>query len=93
MYGVLRAWAKRYRRSLLVAAGVVGGGTALYYGFRYFGLTSQARKEREAALLQREAEDRAEAQYVHFTGYLFELVGASCAPVVFLGRNGWIGTA
>lgn len=62
---MLRAWAKKHRRSLLVAAGLVGGGTALYYGFRYLGLTTQARKEREAArvaLLQREAEDRAEAQ-------------------------------
>jgi hypothetical protein len=93
VYGVLRAWAKRYRRSLLVGAGLVGGGTALYYGFRYFGLTSEARKEREAALLQREAEDRAEAEYVHFSGYLFELVGVSCIPVLFLGRNGCIGTA
>lgn len=70
LYDVLRAWAKKHRRSLLVAAGLVGGGTAVYYGFRYFGLTSQARKERDAAraaLLQREAEDRAEAQYAHLT--------------------------
>jgi hypothetical protein len=36
---------------------VVGGGTALYYGFRYLGLTSQAENEREAALLKRKAEE------------------------------------
>ncbi|XP_024363349.1 peroxisome biogenesis protein 3-2 isoform X2 [Physcomitrium patens] len=64
-YYDLKAWAKKHRRSLLVAAGLVGGGAAVYYGFRYLGLASQARKERDvarAALLQREAEERAEAQ-------------------------------
>jgi hypothetical protein len=68
VYGVHRLWAKKHRRSLLVAAGLVGGGTALYYGVRYLGLDSQSRKERDAArtaTLQKEAEDRAEAQYVH----------------------------
>jgi hypothetical protein len=45
--------------------------------------------------LKRKAGDCAEAQYGHFTGYLrlFELVGASCAPVVFLGRSGQMGAA
>ena len=66
--GVIRAWAKKHRRSLLIAAGLVGGGTAVYYGIRYLGLDSQSRKERDAAqaaILQKEAEDRAEAQYAH----------------------------
>ena len=65
---MLRAWAKKHRRSLLVAAGLVGGGTAVYYGVRYLGLDSQSRKEKDsarAAILQKEAEERAEAQYVH----------------------------
>lgn len=69
MHGVLRAWVKKHQRSLLVAAGLVGGGSAVYYGLHYLGLTSQARKERDAAraaLLHREAEERAEAQYAHY---------------------------
>lgn len=77
---LLRAWAKKHRRSLLVAAGLVGGGAAVYYGFRYLGLASQARKERDvarAALLQREAEERAEAQYAQLS--IFVLLLASCA--------------
>jgi peroxin-3 len=57
IYAVLQAWARSYWRLLLLAAAVVGGGTALYYGFRYLGLTSQAENEREAALLKRKAEE------------------------------------
>jgi len=74
---MFRAWVKKHRRSLLVAAGLVGGGTALYYGVRYVGLDYQSRNERDAAraaLLQKEAEDRAEAQYVHFnSSWMFYL--------------------
>lgn len=58
----------------------MGGGAAVYYGFRYLGLASQARKERDvarAALLQREAEERAEAQYAQLS--IFVLLLASCA--------------
>ncbi|KAG0599112.1 hypothetical protein M758_12G128800 [Ceratodon purpureus] len=64
-YYDLKAWAKKHRRSLLVAAGLVGGGTAVYYGVRYLGLDSQSRKEKDAAraaILHKEAEERAEAQ-------------------------------
>lgn len=68
MHAVLRAWVKKHRRSLLIAAGLVGGGTAIYYGVQYLGLDSQSRKERDAArvaLVQKEAEERAEVQYAH----------------------------
>lgn len=63
---VFRAWTKKHRRALLIAAGLLGGGAAVYYGVRSVGLISQARKEKDAAqaaLLRKEAEDRAEAQY------------------------------
>ncbi|KAH9531180.1 hypothetical protein CY35_19G023500 [Sphagnum magellanicum] len=59
-------WVKKYRRSLLVAAGLVGAGVVMYYGVRSLSLTAQARVEKDAArslLLQKEAEDRAEAQF------------------------------
>jgi hypothetical protein len=62
-------WVKKYRRSLLVAAGLVGAGVVMYYGVRSLSLTAQARVEKDAArslLLQKEAEDRAEAQYAQF---------------------------
>lgn len=68
----LKAWVKKHRRSLLIAAGLVGGGTAIYYGVQYLGLDSQSRKERDAArvaLVQKEAEERAEVQLQsHFEG-------------------------
>jgi hypothetical protein len=62
-------WVKKYRRSLLVAAGLVGAGV-VYYGVRSLSLTAQVRVEKDAArslLLQKEAEDRAEAQYAQLT--------------------------
>lgn len=63
-----RAWAKKHRRSLLVAAGVAGAGVGTYYFVSSMKARAKAREERDerqSAILRKEAEDRAEAQYAH----------------------------
>ncbi|KAL2613402.1 hypothetical protein R1flu_025094 [Riccia fluitans] len=64
-YNDLKAWAKKHRRRLLVAAGVVGAGIGTYYFVNSMKARAKAREEREerqSAILRKEAEDRAEAQ-------------------------------
>ncbi|KAG6542463.1 hypothetical protein Mapa_016153 [Marchantia paleacea] len=61
----LKAWAKKHRRSLLVAAGVAGAGIGTYYFVSSMKARAKAREERDerqSAILRKEAEDRAEAQ-------------------------------
>lgn len=69
IHGLFRAWVKKHRRLVLVAASLAGGGAIVYYGTEALGLVSRVKTKKEkdparSTILQNEAEDRADTQYI-----------------------------
>lgn len=69
IHGLFRAWVKKHRRLVLVAASLAGGGAIVYYGTEALGLVSQVKTKKEkdparSTILQKEAEDQADTQYI-----------------------------
>lgn len=65
VHGLFRAWVKKHRRLVLVAASLAGG-AIVYYGT---GLVSQVETKEEkdpaqSTMLEKEADDRADTQYI-----------------------------
>lgn len=67
IHDLLRAWLKKNKQTLLITAGVIGGGVAVYHGMQSLGLTFQRRRVDNSVLttVSEEVEDCAEAQYAH----------------------------
>ncbi|XP_024527426.1 peroxisome biogenesis protein 3-1-like [Selaginella moellendorffii] len=61
-YGDLRAWFRRRRRAILIAAGALGAGCVLYYGFTRYSAAALARaravEEEESRLRAEKEEER-----------------------------------
>lgn len=64
---LLRAWLKKHKRMLLITAGLIGGGVAVYHGLQSMGLICRPRRVDNSAqtVVSQEVEDCAGAQYAH----------------------------
>lgn len=73
IHDLLRAWLKKHKRTLLITAGVIGGGVAVYHGLQSLGLIYQPQRADNSAqtTVSQEVEDCAEAQYAHRVRLLY----------------------